>query len=184
MIKYLRKINSNNLNKLGCLIYGQIYKIIFYPIITIGKRPRLSPFSRLINKRNLNIGCDFDLKFGSSISGVKFECGNNVSIGSGSHIIGHIEMGDDIRVAQNVVIVSNYYGIKGKGLFLEQKGYSKGKILIDNGVWVGANSVILSGVHIGEGACIGAGSVVTRDVEPYTVVAGNPAKLIKHRIDS
>ena len=60
---------------------------------------------------------------------------------------------------------------------LEQK-----HLTIGNDVWVGANVVILPGCEkIGDGACIGAGSIVTKDVPPYAIVAGNPAKLIRYR---
>jgi acetyltransferase-like isoleucine patch superfamily enzyme len=52
-------------------------------------------------------------------------------------------------------------------------------IRIGNKAWIGFNVIILKGITIGEGAVIGAGSVVTKDVEPFTVVAGNPAKIIK-----
>ena len=58
------------------------------------------------------------------------------------------------------------------------------KVIIGNDVWIGANVIILGGVIIGDGAVIGAGSVVTKDVAPYSVVAGNPAKLIRIRFDS
>ena len=54
-------------------------------------------------------------------------------------------------------------------------------IIFEDDVWIGANAIILSGVTIGEGAIIGAGSVVTKNVEPYTIFAGNPAKKIKMR---
>ncbi len=57
----------------------------------------------------------------------------------------------------------------------------KGEIVIGNDVWIGYGSIILSGVTIGHGAVIGAGSVVTKDIKPYSVVAGNPAKLIRMR---
>lgn len=52
---------------------------------------------------------------------------------------------------------------------------------IDEDVWIGANSIIMPGVHICKGAVVAAGAVVTKDIEPYTIVGGNPAKLIKHR---
>lgn len=58
---------------------------------------------------------------------------------------------------------------------------TKGDVTIGNDVWVGSDVIIMSGVTIGDGAVIGAGSVVTADVEPYTVVAGNPAKILLKR---
>lgn len=60
---------------------------------------------------------------------------------------------------------------------------SKGDITVGNDVWIGYEALILSGVHIGDGAVIGARSVVTRDVPPYAVVAGNPAHVIKYRFN-
>ena len=60
----------------------------------------------------------------------------------------------------------------------------KGDTVIGNDVWIGQNATILPGVHIGDGAIIGANSVVASDVAPYTIVAGNPAKLIRKRFDN
>jgi serine acetyltransferase len=57
----------------------------------------------------------------------------------------------------------------------------KGDIIIENDVWIGATATIMSGVKISNGAVIGAGSVVTKDVPPYAIVAGNPAKVVKYR---
>ena len=59
----------------------------------------------------------------------------------------------------------------------------KGDTVIGNDVWIGQNAVILPGVHIGDGAIIGASSVVGRNVEPYTIVVGNPAKVLRKRFD-
>ena len=60
----------------------------------------------------------------------------------------------------------------------------KGDTVIGNDVWIGQNAVILPGVHIGDGAIIGANSVVGSDVDPYTIVVGNPAKLLRKRFDT
>lgn len=60
---------------------------------------------------------------------------------------------------------------------------SKGDILIDDDVWIGENAIILSGVHIGQGAVVAAGSVVTKDVPPYAIVGGVPVKVIKYRFN-
>lgn len=59
----------------------------------------------------------------------------------------------------------------------------KGNTVVGNDVWIGQNAVILPGVHIGDGAIIGACSVVGSDVNPYSIVAGNPAKLVRKRFD-
>lgn len=58
---------------------------------------------------------------------------------------------------------------------------NKGDIVIGNDVWIGSNAKIMSGVHVGDGSIIAANAVVTKDVEPYTVVGGVPAKMIKKR---
>lgn len=58
---------------------------------------------------------------------------------------------------------------------------SKGDIVVEDDVWIGQNAIILSGVHIGRGAIVAAGAVVTKDVPDYAIVGGNPAKVIKYR---
>ena len=63
----------------------------------------------------------------------------------------------------------------------ECKSLSKGSVIIGNDVWIGEKSIIMSGISIGDGAVIGSGSVVTKNVEPYSIVAGNPAQRIKYR---
>jgi virginiamycin A acetyltransferase len=60
---------------------------------------------------------------------------------------------------------------------------SKGDVIIGNDVWIGQNAVILPGLHIGDGAIIGANAVVGSNVEPYTIVVGNPAQFIRNRFD-
>jgi len=72
------------------------------------------------------------------------------------------------------ILLNNYNYIKGHPK-------SKGDVRIGNDVWIGRDVVILSGVTIGDGAVIGARSLVTKDVDPYSIVGGNPSKLIKYR---
>jgi serine acetyltransferase len=66
---------------------------------------------------------------------------------------------------------------------LEGHPKTKGDVIIGNDVWLGADSVILSGVTIGDGAAIGARAVVTGNIPPYAIVAGNPARIVKNRFD-
>lgn len=71
-----------------------------------------------------------------------------------------------------------------KSLGFDVEDVSRSKLIIGNDVWIGCNSVILSKcTSIGNGAIIGAGSIVTKDVPPYAIVAGNPAKIIRYRFD-
>lgn len=63
----------------------------------------------------------------------------------------------------------------------ENEAYSKGHIILEDDVWIGLHAMILSGVRIGQGAIVAAGSVVANDVPPYSIVAGNPAKVVKKR---
>ncbi|WP_284738949.1 CatB-related O-acetyltransferase [Clostridium felsineum] len=74
------------------------------------------------------------------------------------------------------------YPFKTKILGESDEAYTKGTIIIEDGVWIGMNSIILSGVTIGKGAVVGAGSVVSKNIPPYAVAVGNPAKIIKYRI--
>lgn len=65
----------------------------------------------------------------------------------------------------------------------DKEAFSKGDIIVEDDVWIGYRAVILSGVHIGQGAVIATGAVVTKDVPPYAVVGGVPAKVIKYRFE-
>lgn len=64
-----------------------------------------------------------------------------------------------------------------------EEAFSKGKIIIEDDVWIGMDVTILSGVRVGKGSVIGTGSVVAKDIEPYSIVVGNPAKIIKKRFN-
>ena len=87
-----------------------------------------------------------------------------------------IEIGDNCVFANNVVIVDHDHLVRDRGI---TKDLTSSPIHIGNNVWCGANVTILKGVHIGDGAIIAAGAVVTKDVEEHSVYGGVPAKLIK-----
>ena len=85
-----------------------------------------------------------------------------------------------------VVTTHSFYLYEGSGEFVKgYQSYEKDTIrtTIGNDVWTGANAVILKGVTIGDGAVVGAGSVVTKDVPPYAIVVGNPSKILKYRFN-
>lgn len=116
----------------------------------------------------------------------KIIIGNNCSIGDNAHItsINKIVLGENVLLGKNVLITDNDHG---KITFeclsippIKRELTSKGPVIIENNVWIGERVSILSGVRIGIGSIIGSGSIVTKDVPPYTIACGNPAKVIKN----
>lgn len=106
--------------------------------------------------------------------------GANSRIGLGNTIIGPVYIGNEVHLAQGVVVSGLNHNYKDPNTFIISQGVSTFPITIDDDVWIGANSVILANVHIGHHSIVAAGSIVTRNIPPYTIVAGNPARSIKH----
>lgn len=107
--------------------------------------------------------------------------------------VGKIEIGSFSSIAENVSIQEFNHRMDrpttlavNHMIFKENAAddwTSKGDVVIGEDVWIGSNAVVLSGVHVGRGGVIAAGSVVTKEIPPYAVVAGNPARIIKYRFD-
>ena len=124
-----------------------------------------------------------------------------VSVGNGtygslyinfSNRISRLKIGAYCSIAENVMFLlssdhrSNMvstFPFKVKLLAEKYEATSKGDIIVDDDVWIGYGTTIMSGVHIGQGAVIAAGAVVTKDVPPYAIVGGVPAKVIKYRFE-
>ena len=103
------------------------------------------------------------------VIGKRCSVGDRTEIHSGRKV----EIGDDVIIAWDCVILDrDYHSASGKNEIIKP-------VQIKNGAWIGCRSIILKGVTIGEGGVVGAGSVVNKNVEPYTLVAGNPAMIIK-----
>lgn len=124
-------------------------------------------------------------KFQNQAFSPEISIGNNVQIGDFSHItcINRITIGDNVLTGKNVLITDNSHGqsmAKQADIApVKRSLYSKGPVVIEDNVWIGEKSSILPGVNIGYGAIIGANSVVTKDVPAFSVVGGNPARIIK-----
>jgi acetyltransferase-like isoleucine patch superfamily enzyme len=105
--------------------------------------------------------------------------GNNVGIGLSNVIIGPVKIGDYVMLAQNIVISGLNHIYEDVNTPPRLQGVFTRQIIIEDNVWIGANCVVTSGITIGKHAIIGAGSVVTKDIPPYSVAVGNPAKVVK-----
>lgn len=136
--------------------------------------------------------------------------GKNVSLGKGGiFTYSNIMIGNDCHIGKmaclqsahgkiiigNHVMLGPYVSIHGGnhvynklGFYMDEvknkKDDEDGVVRICDDVWIGANAIILKGVTIGRGAIIGAGAVVTTDVEPYSIVVGSPAKVVKRRFSN
>ncbi len=94
---------------------------------------------------------------------------------------GTIKIGRDVLIASHVVIRSSNHKFDNRNIPINRQGHTPGTIIIEDDVWIGTSATILPDVVIGKGAVIAAGAVVTKDVEPYTIVSGIPAIKIKER---
>ena len=106
--------------------------------------------------------------------------GSNCAINHGVFILGHtkIEIGDDVVLSARCMLIDG--GLDAQGFDrTDTRTYVDRPITIGDGAWIGAGAIILPGVTVGARSMVGAGSVVTKDVAPRSVVAGNPAELIR-----
>jgi len=115
--------------------------------------------------------------------GGKIKLGKSVYIGPHSVIYGHggVVIGDNSFLAMNVKVVSANHTVPKRGMLIKDQPNILMPVEIGSDVWIGANAIVLGGVRIGNGAVIGAGSVVTKDIPDYAIAVGNPAKVIKVR---
>lgn len=116
--------------------------------------------------------------------------GNRVAFGIGTVVLStraKVVIQNDVMTGPNVTIVTGDHrvDILGRTMFSihddEKLPENDRDVLIENDVWIGANAVILKGVTIGRGSIVSAGAVVTKDVPPYAIVGGVPAKVLKYR---
>jgi acetyltransferase-like isoleucine patch superfamily enzyme len=111
--------------------------------------------------------------------------GRNTYIGNHSNIRtggGFVEIGDDTLIAQNVSIIAAGHGVQLGKLIRDQAPPKNNGVRIGNNVWIGAAAVVLPGVYVADGAIIGAGAVVTKDVPANAIVVGNPARVTRYRV--
>ncbi len=105
--------------------------------------------------------------------------GHHTRIGLGCTVIAPVTIGNHVLLAQNIVISGLNHNYEDIRKTIHEQGVSTSPIVIEDDVWIGANSVITAGVTIGKHSVVAAGSVVTKSIPPYSVWAGTPAKMMK-----
>lgn len=122
------------------------------------------------------------IKSGKEPNG-QIKIGRDSYIGPNSYLdgVGGILIGSDVLISPNCKLLSTQHNFQDSQITINKQGRELAKVVVEDDVWIGANTVILPGITIHKGAVVGAGSVVTKDVKRYEVVAGNPARKIKER---
>lgn len=169
---------------------SRVNLIIYYLIIQKLPHSRLIPFinrfrcwyvSKILGIMKISMNNYFE-------PNIYIGQAKNIIIGPNCHINENVfiqgaNIGSYVMIAPNVSILTKGHNFKHIEQPMMLQGDSEEKIpKIEDNVWIGRNAIILPGVILGEGSIIGAGSVVTKNVEPFSIVAGTPAKLIKYRL--
>lgn len=169
------------------IIYVKYYfnNINFKEIKNIPLNCRINSGVRSGKKGTINIRCNVNLSYGCILSawGGQIIINDNVFIGPYVVIYGHgsVEIGNNTLISMGCKILSSNHTIPPQGHNIRDYPDMLLKTKIGNDVWIGANTVILGGVTIGDGSVIGAGSIVTKDIPSNVIAVGNPAKVLKER---
>ena len=134
--------------------------------------------------RFISVGRKFYIGRNTHIRPRCVNVGYHSYIGNNCWIASKVEIGNWVMVASNVSMVGGDHSFNMAGVPSIETGRAENKpIIIEDDVWIGHGAIIMHGVRIGEGAIVAAGSVVTKNVEPYSIAAGVPAKKLKMRFD-
>lgn len=131
----------------------------------------------ILEKCGINVNVERGALFSSRV-----ELGNNSGIGINASIGGKTIIGNDVMMGPDCIIYTRNHNFNRVDTTMRGQGFQEEKpVYIGNDVWIGGRVLILPGVHIGNGCIIGAGSVVTKNVYDWAIVAGNPARVIRYR---
>lgn len=113
----------------------------------------------------------------------KIQIGAHVEVGINTTIYAsnHVSIGNNCLIAANCYIIDSNHGTSRNDMIQNQTFVCKGPVVLEEDVWLGAGAVVLSGVHIGRGAVIGAQALVNTDIPDYAIAVGVPAKVIGYR---
>jgi maltose O-acetyltransferase len=140
----------------------------------------------LFKKTGRNINIETGAFFGT---GETISIGDNSGIGKNAYISnigggGELSIGDNVMMGPEVVILTKEHNYQDISIPMNLQGSISSKVIIEDDVWIGIRAIILPGVTVGRGSIVGAGAVVTKDIPPYSIVGGVPARIIKSRLAS
>jgi acetyltransferase-like isoleucine patch superfamily enzyme len=151
---------------------------------------RISPEARICPRQGrIAIGAHSQVALGVALQG-NVILGEHCSVQAYSSLVGYgqpddpsgrITIGDGVRIAPYVFIIAANHVFADPNTPIHKQGLANAPVTIEDDVWIGARVAVTAGVSIGRGSVIGAGAVVTRDIPPYSVAVGVPARVVKSR---
>lgn len=170
-------------------MYKKLTLVFYYGIISYLPHSRYISFTRAIRVWYISKVLKL-MPYGKTSfveNNVYLSNGKNLKIGSGCQINENVfiqgaYIGDNVMIAPNVSILSTSHNYESTEIAMINQGETEpNPPFIENDVWIGRNAIVMPGIIIGTGSIIGAGAVVTKNVAPYSIMGGVPAKLIKSR---
>lgn len=173
------------MKKLTKIVFLFLYYFIFKNLpatnnryFRLPKKLRYWAAKSLFDSCGKNVNVEKGANFGT---GKGISIGDNSGIGVNTHVRGPLSIGKDVMMGPEVIILTTSHKFENLSLPMWQQGNVIKGVSIGNDVWIGTRVIILSGVTVGDGVIIAAGSIVTKDIPDFAVVAGNPARIIKFR---
>jgi len=167
--------------------FGILIRRIWYSyrFKSFGNKNVISTGCQFISPKSVSISSNVTIGKNSFFSAENgsIKLGKNVAFNTNVHINssvgGNIFIGDNVLIGPNVIFRTANHNFDKPDIPINQQGHNIKDIIIEDNVWIAANCVIIGGITIKKGSVVGAGSVVNRDVEPNTLAAGTPAKIIR-----
>ncbi|GEN66733.1 MULTISPECIES: acyltransferase [Chryseobacterium] len=168
------------------VFFRALKTILLYPIHLllfkkIGFLSYISLRSSIRNHKHISLGKKVQINPFVTLWPLKLEIGDHTQINPGTSIYGIVSIGENVMIAPNCMIAGGNHNFLQTDIPMILQGSSEKGIIIEDDVWIGANSVITDGVTIKKGSIVAAGAVVTKDTEMYSINAGVPSIIIKFR---
>jgi acetyltransferase-like isoleucine patch superfamily enzyme len=170
--------------------WGRRQALRHAPRVELGENVNISPEARIHPRDGqITVGSGSTVAAGAVLQG-NIRIGENCSVQLNSILVGYgnrdqpdgrIEIGNNVRIAPNVQLMGGNHVIDRTDIPICKQGLVHKPIFIEDDVWIAGRVVVTAGVRVGTGSVIAAGAVVTRDVPPWSIVAGVPAKVIRKR---
>ncbi len=177
-------ITSSIPTEIGIRLRAVAYRLLFKKC---GRNLRVDSGVTILGFENISLGDNISIMKNSYIyahDGGELTIGDNFTLNSNSQLgasFGKIIIGSDCAIAPNCILRASNHRFDNPDIPFRKQGHTYGEIILEDDIWIASNCVITPDTVIGRSSIIGAGSVVTKDIEPYSIVGGVPAKLIRKR---